>query len=659
MTMWIERCLAQEEDAHPAQRTVAHRALVTATIATLWLAIVAAVFQQVLFKNGSINLDDLDYRNQAAALRHGDLTLSAATHSPFFLPYLTGIHDGRVVFTHQPLWPAFIAVFDLIGAPIGFALAVSAALCAIATVALLREVFTDRITTTVATVLVVLSPILMIQSGTLLGYLPTLTLGVAATSVVLRSVRLRSSWWALAAGLLAGLTIFNRPFDAALFLLPVAIYCLLKLREPGMRTLVGWSMVGIAAPLVLLFLYNQTVMGSILRFPYSVHPQDTIGFGSRASFGPRGFAFGPAQAFSGLGRNSYQVLRWSVGGGAGLLLAVVGFAANRSNRTVWILASWVISFPLGYFFFWTTWNVANFGLVGTLGPFYYLPSLIALAMLAGAGLVAIARWKFGMAIVATVAMAGLSALTLRSAIVANHAVERSLAAQQSVVHRAPPSPRIELTQAAFRNDPYVRYQNPPSLQGPVLYALNLGLAKDVELLSLYPQAVPYEVRSIKARDGLFKPANQTLQRLSVVKDKRMSLTLTFRPPELESHFPISAFATTAWTGIGSAAVSTSSVNGVYSATWVLTPSGVSMDHKSIPIPVDRTFVLRVGFWEGGNGAIGHGSYEYRYGMRSDGSSEVTMVVPGEPWRGYVFPLERTAQAEEDLTGVASVKVRVG
>ena len=199
--------------------------------ASLVLAMTAAVFQRTVFRYGSVDLDDLDYRNQAAALRHGEVTLPASTHSPYFLPYLTGIHDGRVVFTHQPLWAGFLAFFEFAHLPVEVPVATSAFVCAVAAAALVVELVDDRTTTLVASLFVIFSPVVLIQSGTLLEYLPTLTLGLGSTALILRSLHSASRWAAFAGGFAAGLLVFNRPFDAVLFLLPVGLYCLARFRS--------------------------------------------------------------------------------------------------------------------------------------------------------------------------------------------------------------------------------------------------------------------------------------------------------------------------------------------------------------------------------------------------------------------------------------------
>jgi len=83
----------------------------------------------------------------------------------------------------------------------------------------------------------------------------------------------------------------------------------------------------------------------------------------------------------------------------------------------------------------------------------------------------------------------------------------------------------------------------------------------------------------------------------------------------------------------------------------MTPAGVSSGSAYLSLPTGRPVLVRLGFWEGGDGSVGHGSYEYRYAVRSDAVDRLTVLVPGESWRRYVFPGDRVAGTQEDLTGV--------
>ena len=409
----------------------------------------------------------------------------------------------------------------------------------------------------------------------------------------------------------------------------------------------------------VLLAYNAAVMGSVLTFPYTVHPQDTIGFGLRASFGPTGFHFGLPQAWAGLVHNTGQAVRWTAGGLVGLVLAGVGLVVNRRNPRLWIVASWVLLFPLGYFFFWTTWNIANFGLIEPLGPLYYLPSLAALAVLAGAGAVAVWRWnRIGAAVVLVAALV-LSVLTFQSSWSANRSTSAADRSAARLLASPSVTPRLVITPPTFPGDPYVHEQNPPDLVGPVLYAMSPSMTKTLALLESHPGVQAFRVESLKPFNGVFGPSTTRLTPTRVEHAPEVHVTLRFRPPSREASFPISAYCRTADTGGSPRQVALVPVDGGYTVTWSITPDGVSTDGTSCPWPSGRATQLAVGFWEGGNGAVGYGSYEYRYAARSDGTSSVSLLVPGEPWRRYVFPGDKVAESNEDLSGVLTAQVGTG
>jgi hypothetical protein len=637
-------------------RSLSRRRVFTFTaFASLALTVAAAVLQRTVFRYGSVDLDDLDYRNQAAALRHGEVTLPASTHSPFFLPYLTGVHDGRVVFTHQPLWAGFLAFFEFMHLPVEVAVATSALICAIAAAGLVYELVEDRTTALVATTFVILSPAVLIQSGTLLGYLPTLTLGMGATALILRSLHSASRGAALVGGFAAGLLVFNRPFDAVLFLLPVGLYCLARFRTANLWPLALWMIAGSIVPLALMLGYNWFVMGSPFKFPYSVHPQDTIGFGKRASFGPSGFPFGLSQAWTGLTSNIHQVVRWTAGGPAGIALAATGLVASRRNHKVWIVAGWVVLFPLGYFFFWTSWNVSEFGLIVPLGPFYYLGSLVGLAVLSGIGLVAVWRRIPNLAVFAVLVVIGLSVWTLTDSISSNLATRTALVNNQTIVDQANGTPRLVLNQPQFPGDPYVHQQNPSALSGPVLYGLIPSQVQLTTLARLFPSYRMFEVENVKVHNGLFLAAKPTMTPLFPQIASHYSISLVFTVPSKESNEPITAFAGFVGTK-REVSVPVTSNNGIYVSTWTVVPDAVSMDGVSVPVPRNQPLRLAVGMSVGGSGRLGDGFYEYRYALWSHGNA-LMIVEPGEPWKEYVFPGERSGQDEENLSGVLRSIVR--
>jgi hypothetical protein len=177
-------------------------------IAVVGPAVAASLLAAWVFDEGSPNLDDLDYRNQAAALAQGHLTLSTS-HLPLFAPYLTGVFDGRVVFSHQPVWPAVMAVGRILHVPNPLLLAMTTA-AAIAAFAFLVHELTGSSRITAASALMLgFSPIVVVQGATLLPYTLQFALMCAGAAWVLRAQRTPSRRAGIGGGLALGLAIFN------------------------------------------------------------------------------------------------------------------------------------------------------------------------------------------------------------------------------------------------------------------------------------------------------------------------------------------------------------------------------------------------------------------------------------------------------------------
>ena len=161
--------------ARPARRRGVHRSCLHGPCRTTSLP------------RGGPNLDEVAYDAQARALADGHLTLPAATHDPFFRPFLSGFRDDRVVFKYQPVWPALIATSR--GA-LGSTLPLRALLAAagvVATYAFAWQLLDRRRVAIIAAVVVAVSPFTWIQSATLLGYQLSFVLGLAAAAAIVRA----------------------------------------------------------------------------------------------------------------------------------------------------------------------------------------------------------------------------------------------------------------------------------------------------------------------------------------------------------------------------------------------------------------------------------------------------------------------------------------
>ncbi len=136
------------------------------------------VLQATLYRNGSGDADEAAYVLQARMLLDGHLTLDAATMEPFFRPWLTGEHDGRLFTKYLPGWPALLAASQAVFATMAVAPALVAAGWVAGTYRLARELLDD-----VASALLAGSPLVVVHTALPLAYAcgaATLTLASAA-----------------------------------------------------------------------------------------------------------------------------------------------------------------------------------------------------------------------------------------------------------------------------------------------------------------------------------------------------------------------------------------------------------------------------------------------------------------------------------------------
>ena len=232
--------------------------------------VAALVVGRWLFPLGSINHDEPMYVFEARLLRRGHLTLPAS-FSPF-RPWASGVRGGRLVLKYAPVWPSVLAIGASFGS-MRFAGAAAAAAAVVLMGLLGRELFGRWIEGLVAAAILVLSPVFLVQAGTYLPYVFQLVLDLAVVLLVLGALRRWPQEGAaprrvvgrlVVGGVVWGLAVFAREYDALLLALPllVAALVLSRQRQGVLRAWIASATVGAAAPLVGLAAYNWVLMGN-------------------------------------------------------------------------------------------------------------------------------------------------------------------------------------------------------------------------------------------------------------------------------------------------------------------------------------------------------------------------------------------------------------
>ncbi|HEX7096503.1 MAG TPA: hypothetical protein VF183_11515 [Acidimicrobiales bacterium] len=488
---------SSEEGASSRRR----HALITLVIAAC-AAGAAVAINRWLFPLYSANRDDHIYVAMAKVLRHGHVTL-AADEWPF-RPWATGLVDGHIVFKYAPPWPSVLALGDILGSTL-VGLGLSAAAAVVAVRALALEVVRDRTTALVATVLLVCSPVFLVQSGTYLPYLFSLTLGAASSALLLNGVRTASAVRLGLGGAVAGVALFARPFDAALLLVPVVIAVLVTSRRTGSVRANALAMAAGVAPLLALDLaYNWLVLGSPFKLPFSVTGSaDAFGFGHRGVFESSTLPFDFGDGLSGAGVSLQWLPSWLAGGPVLVALGVWGLIAllrEAPRPARWAVASWIVIVPVAYVFFWGPWAMThNWDGVQMFGPFYHLPIVVPAVVFGAHGLRMLAARSWSATGIILAVMVAFTVWSLPDKIDLNQETTDQYRAVQRAVDRADLHDAILFL--PLRGDggflsitPFLEYD--PGLDAPVLYAEDCGTSANLAVLDDHPGRDGYRLELV-------------------------------------------------------------------------------------------------------------------------------------------------------------------
>ncbi|WP_100502133.1 glycosyltransferase family 39 protein [Geodermatophilus chilensis] len=579
----------------------------------------AVLTNLALFPLYSLNRDDSVYVAMAGLLETGAATLPA-DHDPF-RPWASAVVGDRVVLKYTPPWPAVIAAGDLLTGSPRAALALSAAAAAVLVALLAAEVLRDRTVALTAGALFALSPVVAVQSGTFLPYLPALALGLGAAVLLLSGARLGSTPRLVAAGAVAGVAAFARPFDALLTVAPFGLAVLLARERGGLSRpgLVLRVAAGAVPVLALTLVYNAVVVGGPFSLPFTVTgPQDTFGFGDRGVFPQRTADFTAADGVTGMLANLAATPGWVAGGVVLVALAVLGLVRSRGAAR-WPVAALAVVVPLGYLPFWGPWAIAEqWEGLELFGPFYTLPVVVPLVVFGAAGLLRVARRGRPLAAILVVAMVGLTALAVPGPVAGHRAVTAEYRAVQQVVEDAGLDDALLFLplrgDLGFVSDtPFL--ENAPSLQQPVLYAAQRGAA-DLALVARFAERAPYRL----SEDDEGPPVVEPLR-----VDAGAQLTLRLRlavPPDASS--------AVAYLRAGDRTYE-QSLDPSGEVSWTVAAPGAAADPGAVVL--DDAGVLAVGLAVRSPGDDGPGDrWERRMAHRTvDDGARLELLRPGQAW----------------------------
>jgi hypothetical protein len=601
--------------------------------------VVSLIVGTVLFPHQSVNNDEAVYVYQANVILDGHLTVAAEPHRDFFRPWMSGEHDGRMVLVFQPVFPATLALSQLVFGTMRVAPAAIAAAAVVLIALFTKEVLGKQRTAVVAAALMALSPFAFMHGGLYLEYLYSVVLQLATLLLVLRGRRLGSNVRLVAAGLVMGLLFFMRPADALLLSLALGVYVIVADRREPSRVLRTATLgaLGVLPFVVLCFAYNASVTGHALRFPlWVIGGNNGFGFGRRhivANAPTVNITF--RTALHAMRVNLMSFPAWFGGGVVALAVAFYGLWRLRHRQITVLLATIAVIVPLGYLFYWG--NVLIIYGRRYFGPHYYLALLIPATVLAAHGLVLLYDERRRAAYVAGAAMLVATALSMPDKVRVNDRATQ-VAEREDEAIRQTVTDRAIVILPSSKDGRYVLHprgwlQNPPDLNARVLYAADRD-GNNVDLFTRFPDRSIYRLQEGEgsARNSPHRPS---VRRLHVRQVDDGSFRAKVRATNQTGKPVAILYAARAYDRVECVLDEHSTAGAGYSAKPTLAARGVTIPcpggDKTLPLPQGPSTVA-IGIAIGPDHDIQNADLnEYRFWMRADGE-RASVITPPEQWR---------------------------
>jgi hypothetical protein len=237
--------------------------------------------------------------------------------------------------------------------------------------------------------------------------------------------------------------------------------------------------------------YNTLAAGGPMRSPFvRVAPSDTLGFGPKtfATSVPK-VLFTPARGWQSVAAHAVLTSFWCAGGLVLILVALWAFVSLRPLGPLGSLLLGGAALVVGHFFFWAGYNALHiWGAPRFIGPYYFMPLLIPILILGARGLDLMWRWDRRTAIYTVFAMALASTFVLALAL----RVNLQLSAEDRRLYDGTTDglgASVVFVPSPFGNHllhPFAGFENSASYEGRIVYALDQGDRRNLDVLADYP-----------------------------------------------------------------------------------------------------------------------------------------------------------------------------
>lgn len=341
---------------------------------------------------------------------------------------------------YTPGWPLLLSIGVILGQPW-----VVNGFLAMLTVALVyrmgREIFSEPVGL-VSALLLAISPMALLLNATLMSHVSAMFMAavfVYAYWRVTRNGRRRFAW-AIAAGLALGWIISTRPLTAVAIAAPVALHAVSRVLDTVFEKNLRSKLWATLAPLIVLAVFvlptgalwpvfNQIWTGDYRTNVYTLlWPYDVVGFGPghglmegghTLEYGWRnartdlvvyqrdlfGFTLNPGIAqylavnLFGLTSSTNDIAKtlnenviWGMIAGLSWIPVAVGLVAGRKREWIWLFFELFVAIVLAQLTYWigsVVYGTAAYSLR------YYYEATFGVCIVAGYGVVALARWLAG------------------------------------------------------------------------------------------------------------------------------------------------------------------------------------------------------------------------------------------------------------------------